>query len=161
MSVPVVKPSSLGGGPYQGYSPVQTINNFKDSNNVIERKILRKSWNTAYAVGTVNGRNRITTPFRAVNNLGDFLGRQNYICGGPNQVNKTFPGRQGPIGSIISQCDGTGIPSSTCNVRYVADSSDYIRYKKLRTTNRNYNDKSFGGDEHHASYVPMMAVRRR
>jgi hypothetical protein len=161
MSQSVVSQTSLGGGPYQGYSPVQTINNVKDSNNVIDRKILRKSWNTAYAVGTVNGRKRVTTPFRAVNNLGDFLGRNNYVCGGPNQVNKTFPGRQGPIGSIISQCDGTGIPSSTCNVRYVPDSSDYIRYKKLRSTNRNYNDKSFGGDQNHASYVPLMATRRR
>jgi hypothetical protein len=161
MSTPVIDQKTLGGGPYQGYSPIQTINNVKNSGNVIDRKILLKSWNTNYAIGKVNGFNRVTTPFRAVNNSGDFLSRQNYICGGPNQVNKTFPGRQGPIGSIINQCDTTGIQSSTCNVRYVPDSSDYIRYKKLRAVNTNYNDRSFGGDEHNGSYVPLMAVTRR
>jgi hypothetical protein len=161
MTTPVIDQKKLGGGPYQGYSPVQTINNVKNNGNVIDRKILRNSWNTTYAIGKVNGFNRVTTPFRAVNNLGDFLSRQNYICGGPNQVNKTFPGRQGPIGGIINQCDTTRIQSSTCNVRYVPDSSDYIRFKKLTAVNTNYNDRSFGGDENHASYVPLMAVRRR
>jgi hypothetical protein len=148
------------GGPYQGYSPVQTINAFNTSDNVVARKVLVKSWNGAYATGTVNGKNRITTPFRAVNNLGDFLGRQNYVCGGPNQVNANKPGWKGHIGSIISKCDGTGIPSSTCNVRFVPDSSDYIKFKKYRAMNQNYNELKHGGDNNNASYVPKMAVHR-
>ena len=148
------------GGPYNGYSPQQTINCFNNSDNVVARKVLVKSWNTPYATGTVNNKNRVVTPFRAVNNLGDFLGRQNYVCGGPNQVNANKPGWKGHIGSIISQCDGTGIPSSTCNVRFVPDSSDYIKYKKYRALNQNYNDLKHGGDNSNASYTSIMAVHR-
>ena len=151
--------SNLGGG-FKGISPKQTVNNYKDSSQVMTRRILSNSWNGAYASGTVNGYKRVTTPFRAVNNLGDFLARPDYICGGPNQVNASKPGMKGRIGSIISQCDGTGIPSSTCNVKFVPDSSDYITYKKQRAIGQTYNDTKFGGDESNASYVPLMAVRR-
>jgi len=37
------------------------------------------------------------------------------------------------------------------NPKYVNDSSDYIRFKKLAAKNRNYNDVSFGGDESSAT----------
>ena len=152
--------SDLGGGPYNGYSPVQTINNAKSSDQVMMRRILRNGWNTPYATGTVNGKSRVVTPFRAVNNLGDFLGRENYVCGGPNQVNASKPGWKSCIGSIISNCDGSGIPSSTCNVKYVPDSSEYTKFRKLQVHNQNYNDKSHGGDDHNASFVSLMRVRR-
>jgi hypothetical protein len=153
--------SNLGGGPFNGFSPVQTINNVKNSEQVMQRRVLRHGWNTAYATGSVNGQSRVVTPFRAVNNLGDFLGRENYVCGGPNQVNATYPGWKSRIGSIISQCDGTGVPSSTCNVKFVADSSDYTKYRKLQSANHMYNDLKNGGDESNASYVDVMRVRRR
>ena len=149
----------LGGGPYNGWSPAQTIGNEKSSEQVMSRRRLVKSWNTAYANGTYNGQKRIVTPFRAVNNLGDFLQRQNYICGGPNQVNASKPGWKGHIGSIISQCDNSGVPSSTCNVKYVQDSSDYITFKKLQAQNQNYNDLKNGGYQN-SSYVALMAIRR-
>jgi len=152
--------SNLGGGPFNGFSPVQTINNFKNSEDVINRRVLRSGWNTSYATGTVNGKSRVVTPFRAVNNLGDFLERKNYVCGGPNQVNATYPGWKNRIGSIISQCDGTGVPSSTCNVKFVADSSDYTKYRKLQSANHLYNDLKNGGDQSNASYVDVMRVRR-
>ena len=150
---------NLGGG-IQGISPVQTIGNYKSSEDTIIRGVLRRGWNTNYARGNVNGLNRITTPFRAVNNSGDFLGRVNYVCGGPNQINASRPGRKSIIGSIISQCDNTGVPSSTCNVKFVADSSDYIKFRRQIAVNVTYNDNKMGGDESHASYVPMMAVQR-
>jgi hypothetical protein len=148
------------GGPYQGYSPTQTLNNFKDSEQTNIRRILRSSWQTKYTATSINGKGRITTPYRAVTGLGDYLGRQAYVCGGSNQVNKTFPGRQGPIGSIISRCDGTGIDAKSGNVRYVSDTSDYITYKKQNAINNLYNDLAFGGDESHAEYDPLMRVRR-
>jgi hypothetical protein len=152
--------SNLGGGPFNGFSPVQTINNTKDSTQVMYRRVLRQGWNTPYATGSFNNKARVTTPFRAVNNLGDFLQRTNYVCGGPNQVNADRPGWKGRIGSIISQCDGTGVPSSTCNVKFVADSSDYIKYRKLQATNHTYNDLKNGGDQNNASYVDVMRARR-
>jgi hypothetical protein len=149
------------GGPFTGYSPQQTLVNFKDSEQVMTRRVLTKSWNGQGAVGVANGNARIITPFRAINNLGDFLSRTNYVCGGANQINKTYPGRQGRMGSIISRCDGSGVESAVCNVRYVPDASDYITFKKQRALNQNYNDLSNGGDQHNASYVNLMAVRRR
>ena len=148
------------GGPFNGYSPQQTKTNFKDSENVMTRRVLVKSWNGKCAVGKDGDHNRVVTPFRAINNLGDFLGRQDYVCGGPNQINKSRPGLQGRLGSIISRCDGTGVPASVCNNKFVPDSSDYTTFKKQSAMNKNYNDLGFGGDIHNASYVARMAVHR-
>lgn len=152
--------SNLGGGPYRGYSPIQTLTNSRDSESTMTRRVLRDGWNTNYARGQVNGKNRVTTPFRAVNNSGDFLGRVQYNSGGSNQVNASRPGYKGNIGSLWTNTDGTGVPASTCNTKFVADSSDYITFKKQQAINRNYNDLSNGGDKNNASYVPLMAVRR-
>ena len=148
------------GGPFQGYSARQTVTNYKDSGNVMIRKILTKSWNTPYAVGNVNNRSRLVTPFRAVNNLGDYLGRQNYSCGGSNQAQADKPGRKSRIGSMPVMCDGTGIPASTTNVRFVSDSSDYTTFRKQQAMNLNYNDLKNGGDKNHGSYVSKQGVVR-
>ena len=51
------------------------------------------------------------------------------------------------------------MPPSTCNTKFVYDSSDYIKFKKLQTDNRSYGDYSFGGDKHNASYVPFKLAR--
>lgn len=118
--------TSVLGGPYNGYSAKQTVNSKRDSESALTRKVLRSSWNTPYATGTYAGNKRVITPFRAVNNLGDFLGRKNYSCGGPNQMAFT--------------CDSTGVPSSSTNTKFVSDSSDYIRFRKQQAMNRNYND---------------------
>jgi len=152
--------ANLGGG-INGISGKQTINGARSSENTLMRRVLRRGWNTEYARGNINGRQRVTTPFRAVNNSGDFLGRVNYVCGGPNQVNASYPGWKSRIGSIISQCDGSNIASSTCNVKFVADSSDYTRFRKEKASNATYNDIKDGGDESNASYVNLMSVRRR
>lgn len=151
---------ALGDG-IQGISPVQTVNNYRDSSSAITRRILRSSWNNVNAQAIINSKKRITTPFRAVNNLGDYLSRQNYVCGGSNQVNADKPGWKSRIGSIISRCDNTGIAAKSGNQRFVADSSDYITYKKQLAAQRTYNDSKFGGNQSHAEYVPLMAVRRR
>jgi hypothetical protein len=151
--------STLGGGPYNGYSPKQITVAYKDSENVVSRRILRNSWNSNMLF-TQNGNKPSVGPFRGVNNLGDFLGRVNYSCGGPNPQSADKPGYGRLIGSVPQQCDSTGITASTCNPKFVSDSSDYVRFKKLKALNQTYNDLSYGGDQSHASYVPLMAVRR-
>jgi hypothetical protein len=123
-----------------GISAKQTLTNYKDGEQSLDRGVLRRGWNQLNATGTINGYTRVITPFRAVNNLGDFLARPNYVCGGPNQVNASKPGWKGNIGSIISQCDGSGVEGASCNPRFVSDSSDYVRFRKLRAMNKNYND---------------------
>ena len=159
LNTPNLGGTNLGGG-IQGISPVQSYQNYKASDQVMSRKVVVKSWNTAYATGSVNGKNRVTTPFRAVNNSGDYLGRVQYSCGGPNQTNADYPGWKSRIRSIFNNCDGSGIPPSTTNVKFVADSSDYVTYKKNRAINQLYNDLKFGGDKNNASYVPRLAVHR-
>ena len=158
---PVATSTAVLGGPMNGYSPQQTITNFKDSEQAMTRRILRTSWNTQYARGTVNGYGRRIGAFRAVNNLGDFLSRQNYVCGGPNAINADKPGWKRRVGAVMSHCDSTGVPASSCNTKFVPDSSDYIRFRKQMAINRNYNDIKNGGDQAHASYAPRIGVRRR
>jgi len=150
----------LGGGPFNGYSARQTISSQKDSADAAYRRILRDSWNSVQVSGPIKGKDRVITPFRAVNNSGDFLGRLNYSCGGPNPQSANKPGYGRLIGSVPQHCDSTGIPAASCNPKFVADSSDYVRFKKLRAVNKTYNDLGYGG-YNNGSYVPLMAVRRR
>ena len=129
-----IMPTLVLGGPYNGHSDKQTVDVKRDSENSYTRRILRDSWNGEQANGTVNGNERIITPFRATTNLGDFLSRQNYVCGGSNQVQR----KKG--GSMIMTCDSTGVPGYSGNPKFVADSSDYARFKKHRAMNQNYNE---------------------
>ena len=110
----------------------------KNGDQTNSRKILSKSWNQENVIGTINNKKRILTPFRAANNLGDFLIRKNYVCGGPNQINPGKTGTKTSIGSIISACDGSGVDGASCNPKFVSDSSDYVRFRKLRAMNKNY-----------------------
>ena len=147
------------GGPVNGYSAPQTITNFKSSEQVMTRRIVRDSWNTKHANGSYNGKQAVIGPFRRVNNLGDFLGRVNYSCGGPNQTQPSKPGLRNIIGSIPQMCDSTGIEAASTNVKFVSDSSDYMRYKKQTAINNNYNALSNGGEESNASYSAELRIK--
>ena len=152
-----ISTSNLG-GPFQGFSSKQTITNYKTSELTGMRRVLRMGWNTAYATGTVNGNARKITPFRAVNNSGDFLSRKNYSSGGPNPTNASRPGYSRRIGSMFSNPDNSGVPASSCNVKFVADSSEYTKFRKQRANNTNYNDASQGG-YNNSAYTALMRVR--
>ena len=146
------------GGPFQGFSSRQTMTNYKTSELVSMRHVLRSGWNTAYARGTVNNQARKIGPFRAVNNSGDFLSRQNYSSGGPNPTNASRPGYGRLIGNLWSKPDTSGIEASSCNVKFVADSSEYTKFRKQQANNRNYNDLSQGG-YNNSAYTALMRVR--
>ena len=149
----------LLGGPYQGFSPKQTVLNYKDGEQTSTRTILRRGWNTAFATGSFNNQQRVITPFRAVNNSGDFLARQNYKCGGPAGMSKSSVGWAGSIiflGSKVDNCDDSGVPGASGNVKYVYDSSDYVTFRRQQAINRNYNDLKNGGDQSNGSYVSRM-----
>lgn len=170
---PNSQPSPLGGG-YNGYSPAllgggagtHGGSGMEGGNErSMDRLLLRQAWNGQYASGVVNGRKPVTTPFRLVNNAGDYLGRQNYVSGGSDQVQgRVRSSATGAwkmfAGHVQATNDGTGIPSSTCNVKYVYDGSDYTTFKKNQAINRTYNDKSFGGDASFASQSAWRRVRR-
>ena len=147
--------TNVNGGPFNGFSAKQTGDSYKNREDVMARGILRRVWNYS----SLRDNRRVTTPFRAVNNLGDTLGRVGYTSGGPNQTSSTKPGYKINIGPILANPDATGVPSKTGNVKFVADSSDYIKYKKQFATVQNYNDLANGGNLNGA-FSPLMRVRR-
>jgi hypothetical protein len=115
----------------------------------------------------------VTTPFRAVNNAGDLLSRENYSCGGTCQTFQSRPGLRGlrgHFGAIQNTCVPSAVyssiqlladvPAAACNVKYVYDSSDYIKYLKQKAVNKNYNDLTYGGDQYKTSQSAQRAIRR-
>ena len=133
------------------------------SDREMSRLTLREAWNGAAASGTVKNLTVAATPFRAVNNAGDLLNRKSYTSGGSSQISSLRGGLTGwksMAGAVQGQPDNTGIPSSTCNVKYVYDGSDYTTFKKLQAINRNYNNASFGGNLNSGSQSAFRAIRR-
>lgn len=159
----IINPNSLGGA-IKGYmaKPIGETDRTFENFGVV-RLNLREAWNTKYASQLMqNNKKRIITPFRAVTNSGDLLCRTNYSCGGPNQAPSSRPNVRGisnNLGSILSKCDGSNIPASSCNVKYVYDSSDYITYLKQKAVNKNYNDLSTGSSNN-SSQSAIKAIRR-
>ena len=164
------------GGAINGYMPQtnQTVDKeYPEFEHI--RFTLKNAWNTTYPsqLKRVGLTKTITTPFRAVNNAGDLLGRENFACGGSCQSFQSRPGLRGlklRFGATSTACTSsaayntlqliTGVPSATCNVKYVYDSSDYITYLKQKAINKNYNDLTYGGDQSNASQSAQRAIRR-
>jgi len=138
-----------------------------------DRFVLRNAWNTntlnrtgTVTIGGVTSNLKIGS-FRAVNNAGDPLSRKHYSCGGSNMITSR-PGvmilttKDG--GQDKSNCDGSGVPPSTCNVKYVYDSSEFTKYKKLTAKNRGYrfpgSDYTYGGANNGTTQSVINRVRR-
>lgn len=164
------------GGAIQGWMPQpgqQVDKRYAEFEQI--RFTLKNAWNTLIPsqLKKDNLKRSMVTPFRAVNNAGDLLCRDNYSCGGPCQSFQSRPNLRGlksHFGSTSKECIPSNfynslqliknIPSATCNVKYVYDSSDYTRYMKLKAVNKNFNDLTFGGDQSNASQVAAKAARR-
>ena len=164
---------SLGGG-FKGRMPQPVIGHDNSNSFSQTRMTLRQAWNTNKYSGQSSLKNtRIITPFRAVNNAGDVLSRQDYSCGGTCQTPQSKPNIYGlsqRFGSTQKTCVPSAfysplqlqidIPASTCNVKYVYDGSDYTTYLKQRAMNKNYNDRSFGGNQYSGAQSATRAIRR-
>jgi len=136
-------------------TPTQTKDNTSEFSQM--RTMLRNAWNTRYRT-QLNGRGLALTPFRAVNNAGDLLGRQGYSCGAVNSLHSR-PGLRGlKLGGVHNKCDGSGVPAGACNAKYVYDSSNYTTYLRQKASVRNYNDKNFGGNDNNASQSVFRRV---
>ena len=168
-------PANLGGA-IRGYMPQQTQTvDRKYSEFEQIRFTLKEAWNTSYRnlLKTNKIQKPLTGPFRAVNNAGDLLARENFSCGGCTQSFQSRPGLSGlrhRFGSNSNSCIpstinstlqlNNSIPSATCNVKYVYDSSDFTTYLKQKAINNNYNDLTNGGDQFNASQSAIRAIRR-
>ena len=164
------------GGAIQGWMPQTTQNVDKTYPNYEQiRYTLKNAWNTTYPsqLRRNNLKRSITTPFRAVNNAGDLLSRDNFSCGGTCQTPQSRPGLSGlknHFGSVSVSCTPSAaynslqliknVPAAACNVKYVYDSSDYVTYLKQKAVNKNYNDFSNGGDDSKSSQSAQRAIRR-
>ena len=121
--------------------PTQTKDNSSEFSQM--RTMLRKGWNTRYK-SQLGQYAPAITPFRAVNNAGDLLGRVGYSCGAINAVHSRAGLSGLKLGGVHNNCDGTGVPAGACNAKYVYDSSNYTTYLKQKASSKNYNDSSFG-----------------
>jgi hypothetical protein len=161
----------LGGG-FKGRMPQPLVDHDNSNNFSQTRFTLRDAWNTTSYSGSSNPK-RMITPFRAVNNAGDLLCRQSYSAGGPCQSFQSRPGvfglrqrfgatsKNGEADIFWSALQiNPEIPSSTCNGKFVYDGSDYTRFKKNQAVNRNYNDRSFGGNDSSGAQVAWRRSRR-
>ena len=174
--------SKLGGG-LPGFIPQALITTNNNNEFAETRFTLKNAWNTTYPsqlrnaypsqLQSKNLRRPITTPFRAVNNAGDLLSRENFSCGGSCQTPQSRPGLHGlrtHFGSVSVSCTPSAtynslqqikdVPAAACNVKYVYDSSNYTTYLKQKAVNKNYNDFSNGGDDFKASQSAQRAIRR-
>lgn len=162
--------SNLGGGRPGGIPSAGFANTNTSSEMALKRKILRKAFKTNKV--TVQNDKQISAmcgPFRAANNLGDVLGRVNQNCGGCNQVNDTnsnvLNARMADgvgaknCGTTVHGVTPTQVPLASGNSKLVSNSSEFTRFKNLSAINLNYNDKSFGGDEHNGSYSFIRNLR--
>jgi len=121
-----------------------------------DRTILRRAMVNNYS------KNAPITPFRASLNIGDPAGTVNsypsHLTPGSNQVTSARIATQ--LHAFFGGVRNDGGAYYSGNSRYVSDSSDYVRFKKLIAENKTYNDLSFGGDNRNGSYVARRNVRR-
>ena len=126
----------------------------------------RRDWGS---LGQGLGTSPLTTPnplcgqFRAAYSAGDL---KTPLTGGGQAANPKF-------GTISNQVAGVGAlwtfikpgnilhgqATYTGNPRYVFDSSNFTRYKKIKAQGKVYNDKSFGGDIISNQAVALGRVR--
>jgi hypothetical protein len=108
--------------------------------------------------------NKGASPFRLAFSAGDVMGKVNEAANPKygqisNQVNGIT--RVTALGGYRSVADGIryGNAAYCGNPRRVYDSSDYVRYRKLRAENKNYNDSNYGGDAHHSTQTAYNLTR--
>jgi hypothetical protein len=123
----------------------------------LERLTLRRVLGNTKFPGNPNK----ITPFRRYFNAGDTNGTVNAypsrLLGATNQVTGN---------RMVSQLHTNGGGNHygdayfSGNQKYVYDSSNYVRYRKLSAVNRNYNDSSFGGVGGSSVAEALRRVRR-
>lgn len=84
---------SMGGG-IKGRMPQSVLDHDNSNSFAQTRFTLVNAFNTSKNTGSSYPK-RILTPFRAINNAGDLLVRQNYSCGGSCQTPQSRPGLYG------------------------------------------------------------------
>ena len=149
--------STLGGG-NKGSQPVLFGNVDGGNERAISRKHLVKAFGNLYNKGLGSSpalySNNILGPFRTSYNAGDVItngygATNNKYGNAANQINGNNVSRVKGLGDGVFN---NGNDSYSGNPRYVYDSSDFIRYKKLNAINKNFNDITYGGANNSQSH---------
>lgn len=165
--------SNLGGG-IPGQSAPKFGNAMIGGEVAKNRAILRRVFrNNKIRVNGQTLGNKTCGPYKAAFSLGDGLTRLNKSCGGSNQVNYSRRLAGVNLGDGVSNkdCDFTivkdgvdvtplNFPLESGNYKFVSDSSNYVTFKHLEGVNKTYNDKSFGGDDHHSTFSFIKNIRK-
>jgi hypothetical protein len=135
------------------------------------RLIVKKAMGNLYVSGlkassqsiSAFGRGRGLGPFRASTNAGDVYNTVNSatrpeLGRPPNQVNNIKPVQLRGLKHKAGGIRNDGKSAYSGNPRYVYDSSDYSRYRRLRQSQLSFNDCSFGGDQSNASQTALSRV---
>ena len=160
--------SVLGGG-VPGSQPLGGF--YKDSqfgnDRAVNRSVLRKSFGNMFNDGLNSSPLQMATKgnslcgsFRAATMAGDVVGQVNSATNIKYGVEHNSTGKQ--FSSLNLNPDGIrrdGSASYAGNPRMVYDSSDFLRYKKLKTINQTYNDKTLGGDQYNGSKAAKTRVK--
>ena len=146
-------------------------NKLKDL-DVLDRFRLRRAFGNSRLVLNYNNTSQLlassqgkakTTPFRIAFNAGDPAGTVNETTDSKygkehNQISSSSLGRL----NSLKIGDGTrqnGNAAWSGNVKYVYDSSDYTRFRKLRTKNQTYNDKTLAGKNASTVFTALNKIR--
>jgi hypothetical protein len=129
----------------------------------LERVTLRRVLGFTLFPGQTQTSQLPITPFRRYFNAGDTAGTVNSATSSllgrpPNQV-----GASSMVSRLNANYGGVrnnGEAFFTGNPKYVYDSSNYVRFKKLQAVNRNYNDSSYGGENGTTVKQALTRVRR-
>ena len=146
-----------------------TDSRISPATHATSRKILRNLPNgyvgPAETAATTGDLNRpVCGPFRAAMNAGDVLGRRFLQCDCPNPLSaKSALNADGisqrGCGVIVNGYSTKQVPVANCNTKYVYDSSDYIKFKKLSAQRKDYNANKYTRQKPSGGYV-LHALQR-
>jgi len=150
--------SILGGGiagfqPQKGIIGDSTIGYDKNIDRIILRRGFGNMFNPGLGTSPLymsnNGGSKCG-PFRCAFNAGDVMGTVNSASDPKYGIehNSNAKNNHSMFQQSNSGIKRNGNAAYAGNPKHVYDTSDYVRYMRLSTNNRNYNDLTFGGDDH-------------
>jgi hypothetical protein len=130
------------------------------------RKQLNKAFGNMYNKGLGSSpllySNNILGPFRTAINGGDVITNYNESTNSIYGVEPSQNGglNQSRINGLNNGVNRNGNAMYSGNIKYVYDSSNYIKFKKLQAMNKTYNDKNHGSGGN-SSYTSVAIHRVR
>ncbi len=162
---------SLLGEGIPGSQPIGGFHQYARYGNdrAVDRSILKHAFGNQYNSGLQTSPlyysrfgNSKCGSFRAATNAGDINGTIN------EGTNKKYGKEHNNLGgnniSRLTNLNGGALTQNgnsfyAGNPKIVYDASDFTRYKKLKAINKNFNDKTIGGDNNYAAQTAWSRLK--